>query len=70
MLQCHGDMDPMVPFVWGNATAMLLKQFNPEHDIVTLRGVMHSSSAQVRLPMESQGGTCLSLIAPDTFLSA
>jgi len=47
VLQCHGDMDPMVPFAWGSMTAQLLKMFNPSHEIVKLSGVMHSSSPQV-----------------------
>jgi len=46
-LQCHGDIDPMVPFTWGKMTAMLLKQLNPEHEMCKLSGVMHSSSPEV-----------------------
>ncbi|KAF6041207.1 LYPLA1 [Bugula neritina] len=45
-LQCHGDIDPMVPFTWGKMTAMLLKQLNPEHEMCKLSGVMHSSSPE------------------------
>lgn len=48
MLHCHGDMDPMVPFMWGSKTAALLKQLNPEHELIKLPGVQHSGSAQVR----------------------
>lgn len=47
VLQCHGDIDPIVPFAWGNMTAQFLKQFNPEHKIITLNGVMHSGSPEV-----------------------
>ena len=47
ILQCHGDIDPMVPFAWGNMTAAVLKQLNPQHEIRSLSGVMHSSSPEV-----------------------
>lgn len=47
ILQCHGDIDPMVPFTWGNMTATILKQLNPRHEIRRLSGVMHSSSEEV-----------------------
>ena len=49
ILQCHGDIDHMVPFSWGNLTAQFLKSLNPSHEIKKLSGVMHSSSPEVKL---------------------
>jgi len=44
ILQCHGDCDPLVPFKFGQATAVLVKKFNPALDFKTYSGVMHSTS--------------------------
>ncbi|XP_067936206.1 acyl-protein thioesterase 2-like [Watersipora subatra] len=46
ILQCHGDLDPVVPYPLGSTTAAFLKQLNPEHELHMLSGVMHSSSPE------------------------
>ena len=49
ILQCHGDLDPLVPLMFGSLTAEKLKTLvNPAN--VTFRtyaGMMHSSCQQV-----------------------
>lgn len=48
LLQCHGDCDPIVPYRWGQMTASLLKQFMTQTEFKTYRGMMHTSSEEVR----------------------
>lgn len=43
VLQCHGDIDPVVPFKWGQMTSELLKKFMPKVQFKTYKGLMHSS---------------------------
>uniref|UniRef100_A0A4D5R9Z0 palmitoyl-protein hydrolase n=1 Tax=Scolopendra viridis TaxID=118503 RepID=A0A4D5R9Z0_SCOVI len=43
ILQCHGDIDPIVPYKWGVATHELLKSFIPHTEFKTYPGLMHSS---------------------------
>ncbi|XP_062506710.1 acyl-protein thioesterase 2-like [Corticium candelabrum] len=46
MLQCHGDADFVVPFMWGQKTAEFLSAMNPNHKFKTYRGLQHSSSPE------------------------
>lgn len=48
LLQCHGDCDPIVPYRWGQMTASLLKQFMTQTEFKSYRGMMHTSSEEVR----------------------
>lgn len=48
LLQCHGDCDPIVPYRWGQMTASFLKQFMTQTEFKTYRGMMHTSSEEVR----------------------
>lgn len=43
MLQCHGDLDPVVPYKWGAMTSELLKTFMSSLEFKTYKGMMHSS---------------------------
>ncbi|CAG10223.1 unnamed protein product, partial [Tetraodon nigroviridis] len=45
VLQCHGDADPIVPFVFGTQTAEKMKSLvNPSHmSFKTYRGLCHSA---------------------------
>ncbi|XP_072018074.1 acyl-protein thioesterase 1-like [Amphiura filiformis] len=42
-LQCHGDMDPMVNYAFGNMTSEKLKKFASNHEFKTYSGMQHSS---------------------------
>lgn len=42
----HGDMDPVVRYAWGAATAEKLKQWGWSVDFRTYRGMQHSSTPQ------------------------
>lgn len=46
ILQCHGDIDPIVPHKWGVLSHELLKTFNPNTQFKTYPGMMHSSSEE------------------------
>lgn len=48
LIQCHGDIDPIVPYRWGQITASLLKQFMSNTEFKTYRGMMHTFSQEVR----------------------
>lgn len=56
MLQCHGDADPMVPFVFGTQTAEKMKSLiNPSNiSFKTYRGLSHSACPEVSVV----GGGC------------
>lgn len=43
VLQCHGDLDPVVPYKWGFMTSELLKKFMPAIEFKTYKGMVHSS---------------------------
>lgn len=43
-LQCHGDVDPTVPCLWGQMTAQILGQFLTKHEFKVYKGLMHSSN--------------------------
>lgn len=49
VLQCHGDADPMVPFVFGTQTAEKMKSLiNPSNiTFKTYRGLSHSACPEV-----------------------
>lgn len=51
MLQCHGDADPMVPFVFGAQTAEKMKSLvNPSNiTFKTYRGLSHGACPEVRV---------------------
>lgn len=51
MLQCHGDADPMVPFVFGTQTAEKMKSLvNPSKiTFKTYRGLSHSACPEVSM---------------------
>lgn len=74
MLQCHGDADPMVPFVFGVQTAEKMKSLvNPSNIIFkSYRGLSHSACPEVSVWMG--GGSdqrfCYVLTVFCLFLSA
>ncbi|KAG8197323.1 hypothetical protein JTE90_013450 [Oedothorax gibbosus] len=43
MLQCHGELDTVVPFKWGRMTHDLLKTFMSNTELKTYKGLCHSS---------------------------
>uniref|UniRef100_T1J099 palmitoyl-protein hydrolase n=1 Tax=Strigamia maritima TaxID=126957 RepID=T1J099_STRMM len=43
ILQCHGDMDPLVPHKWGILTHEKLKSFAARAEFKSYHGMMHSS---------------------------
>lgn len=43
VLQCHGEADPLVPKMWGNMTADILKGFLKTFEFKVYRGMGHSS---------------------------
>lgn len=43
ILQCHGDMDPIVPIQWGQATAEILKTFVKSTTFKKYSGMSHCS---------------------------
>lgn len=47
ILQCHGDSDHIVPFVWGQMTSNILKELAPQSEFKVYKGLAHSSSDQV-----------------------
>lgn len=49
LLQCHGDCDPIVPYKWGQMTASILKQLMSQTEFKSYRGMMHTTSNEVRL---------------------
>ncbi|GFS25278.1 acyl-protein thioesterase 2 [Elysia marginata] len=44
VLQCHGMIDPMVPFQWGKATSDIIKSFTPNAQFKTYPDLGHNSS--------------------------
>ncbi|KAJ6218494.1 hypothetical protein RDWZM_009651 [Blomia tropicalis] len=48
VLQCHGDVDHIVPLKWGQMTSEFLKKHLTKYEFKTYRGLMHSSCEQVR----------------------
>lgn len=57
MLQCHGDADPMVPFVFGTQTAEKMKSLiNPSNiTFKTYRGLSHSACPEVSVVVVGVG---------------
>lgn len=48
IIQCHGDIDPMVPLQWSEMTIKLLKTIGfTDVNFKTYRGMSHSSSPEV-----------------------
>uniref|UniRef100_A0A8D9ABH2 palmitoyl-protein hydrolase n=2 Tax=Cacopsylla melanoneura TaxID=428564 RepID=A0A8D9ABH2_9HEMI len=45
-LQCHGDCDPIVPYMWGQLTSSLLKGFVKNVTFNTYQGLQHSSNSE------------------------
>lgn len=43
-LQCHGDCDPVVQYLWGQMTSAALKAFMSNHEFKSYSGLGHSSS--------------------------
>lgn len=43
VLQCHGDMDPLVPIQWGQMTSTVLKRFMKNVEFKKYSGLSHSS---------------------------
>ncbi|XP_035667669.1 acyl-protein thioesterase 2-like [Branchiostoma floridae] len=46
ILQCHGDMDPVVPYKFGQMTKSVLSKMCSNYTFNTYPGMMHSSSAK------------------------
>ncbi|XP_066155273.1 acyl-protein thioesterase 1 [Euwallacea fornicatus] len=46
IFQCHGDCDPVVPYIWGQMTSSVLKTLVKNHEFKTYRGLMHNSSEE------------------------
>lgn len=46
IIQCHGDIDPVVQYKWGAMTSELLKTFLQHHEFKTYAGMMHNSSEE------------------------
>lgn len=44
VLQCHGDVDPVVPHKMGQLSASIVKAFMKDFQFQTYRGMSHSSS--------------------------
>ncbi|XP_014741077.1 PREDICTED: acyl-protein thioesterase 2 isoform X2 [Sturnus vulgaris] len=68
ILQCHGEMDPMIPVRFGALTAEKLKSVVTPTKVQfkTYPGVMHSSCPQVSLGVEGEGGTSWVVISDGT----
>jgi lysophospholipase II len=50
IMQCHGDMDPMVPLGWGQLSAQAIKALGfTESKFQIYKGLSHSSTAEVCL---------------------
>lgn len=62
VLQCHGDADPLVPFVFGHQTAEKMKTLvNPSNiTFKSYRGLIHSACPEVSVGR----GVCSSLAPP------
>jgi lysophospholipase-2 len=43
VLQCHGDIDPIVPYRWGQMSSQIIKTFLSKYDFKMYNGLMHSS---------------------------
>ncbi|XP_013789893.2 acyl-protein thioesterase 2-like [Limulus polyphemus] len=43
VLQCHGDIDPVVPYKFGQLTSDVLKKVMKNLEFKTYKGMMHSS---------------------------
>ncbi|XP_014664420.1 PREDICTED: acyl-protein thioesterase 1-like isoform X2 [Priapulus caudatus] len=46
IFQAHGDVDPVVPFAWGELTGKKLKTFVKNYEFKSYAGLMHSSCPQ------------------------
>jgi len=46
VLQCHGDLDNVVPYKWGKMTQELLKTFMTNVELKTYKGLCHTSSEE------------------------
>uniref|UniRef100_A0A1B6DWN5 palmitoyl-protein hydrolase n=1 Tax=Clastoptera arizonana TaxID=38151 RepID=A0A1B6DWN5_9HEMI len=46
VFQCHGDCDPIVPYIWGQLTASALKNIVKNSEFKSYRGMMHTSSEE------------------------
>lgn len=44
VLQCHGEMDPMVPVQWGKASSDIIKSITSNAELKIYPGLTHSSS--------------------------
>lgn len=62
VLQCHGDADPLVPFIFGHQTAEKMKTLvNPSNvTFKSYRGLIHSACPEVSVG----GEVCSSLTPP------
>ncbi|XP_076332757.1 acyl-protein thioesterase 1-like isoform X2 [Tachypleus tridentatus] len=47
VLQCHGDIDPVVPYKFGQLTSDVLKRVMKNLEFKTYKGMMHSSCEEV-----------------------
>lgn len=58
VLQCHGNADPMVPFVFGAQTAEKMKSLvNPSNiTFKTYHGLSHGACPEVRVEEGGGGG--------------
>ncbi|XP_054721574.1 acyl-protein thioesterase 2-like [Uloborus diversus] len=43
VLQCHGELDSVVPYKWGKMTHELLKTFMPNVELKTYKSLLHTS---------------------------
>ncbi|RWS04352.1 Acyl-protein thioesterase 1-like protein [Dinothrombium tinctorium] len=46
ILQCHGDIDPIVPCQWGRLSAEILSRLTTKHEFKVYKGMMHSSNPE------------------------
>jgi len=47
ILQCHGDVDPILPLAWAKRTSSLVKTLVNNHDFKIYKNMAHTSSDEV-----------------------
>ena len=47
LLQCHGDVDPILPLAWAQRTSNLLKPLMKNHEFKIYKNLAHTSSDEV-----------------------
>ena len=46
VLICHGDCDPLVPYIWGQMSSSILKSTMKNLEFKSYKGVMHTTSEE------------------------